>query len=115
MGKATFNPFSVTRKIDRVSPQLHQMCCSGTLFKNVDLLLRKSGGGPTSGVFAAFGLGLAAIRSIAWTDGDDAPREVVTFEYGSLSLAYAAQRPDGSVGAFDIKGWDRVKNVQLTT
>jgi Type VI secretion system effector, Hcp len=29
-GKVTFNPFSVTRKIDKVSPTLFKMTCAGT-------------------------------------------------------------------------------------
>ena len=50
-GKVTFNPFSITRKTDRASPMLFQMCCAGQHFKIVSLYLRRSGGG-TGGVGA---------------------------------------------------------------
>src|ERR1700677_3379543 len=44
-GKITFNPFSITRKIDLQSPTFFNMACSGTAFKFVTLGMRKSGGG----------------------------------------------------------------------
>src|SRR3954451_9579978 len=50
-GKVTFNPFSITRKIDKSSPTFFQMACSGTAFKQVVLGLRKSAVGETSGKF----------------------------------------------------------------
>ncbi len=34
-GKVKFNAFSITRKIDRASPTLFDMACSGTAFKQV--------------------------------------------------------------------------------
>ena len=49
-GKVTFNPFSITRKIDAASPMLFQMACAGTPFQTVYLALRKSvGAGATGG------------------------------------------------------------------
>src|SRR5690242_15795826 len=40
-GKISFNPFSITRPIDKSSPILYQMACSGTPFATVGLGLRK--------------------------------------------------------------------------
>src|SRR5437660_887327 len=34
-GKVAFNPFSITRPIDKSSPILYQMACSGTPFAQV--------------------------------------------------------------------------------
>ena len=36
-GKITFNPFSITRKVDRASPIFFQMACSGKSFQTVGL------------------------------------------------------------------------------
>src|SRR4051794_34448080 len=44
-GKVTFNPFSITRKIDVSSAVFYERACAGEPFKNVVLGLRKSGGG----------------------------------------------------------------------
>ena len=90
------------------------MACAGQPFQSVNLLLRKASGGSTSGqIFLVFGFDLVAVKTISWSHDDEAPKETVTFEYGALSIAYAPQKPDGSVGGFDVKGWDGVKNVAL--
>src|SRR5580704_14346907 len=67
-GKVTFNPFSITRKIDQASPILFQMACSGTAFKVVTLALRKGvgtggGGAGVSGmIFLRFDFKLVAVK-----------------------------------------------------
>ncbi len=65
-GKVTFNPFSITRKIDKSSPRVLQMACAGTPFQNVSLGLRKAAGGD-SGVRGV----LPALRLQAGRGQDD--------------------------------------------
>jgi len=111
-GKVTFNPFSITRKIDCASPQFFQMACSGTPFHTVGLGLRKSAGGDVSGLlFLMFTFKLVAVKTISWAHDDESPKETVTFEYGGLNVMYTQQKPDGSVYAPDAGGWNRVKNI----
>jgi type VI secretion system secreted protein Hcp len=112
-GKVTFNPFSITRKIDRFSPLLFQQACSGTPFQKVCLGARKSAGGDTSGVvYLAFIFRLVAVKTISWSYDDESPKETVTFEYGGLQVHYAPQNPDGSFGNIIPSGWNRVKNIK---
>ncbi len=60
-GKVTFNPFSITRKIDRLSPLLFAMCCTGEHFQIVSLYLRRAGGqGGQAAVASAAGQGRRA-------------------------------------------------------
>lgn len=122
-GKITFNPFSITRKIDKASPTFFQMACSGTAFQVVSLVLRKSSGAgagnnDTSGVaFLRFDFRLVAVKTISWSHDDESPKETVTFEYGALAIQYGQQDTNGAVGTtYPIiqKGWNRVKNVALT-
>jgi type VI secretion system Hcp family effector len=115
-GKVTFNPFSITRKIDRASPVFYQMACSGTAFKWVTLALRKSAGGNTSGqVYLRFDFKLVAVKTISWAHDDESPKETVTFEYGGLLVRYAMQNPDGSLAAAIPGGWNRVANISDQT
>jgi len=119
-GKVTFNPFSITRKIDAASPLLFDMACSGTPFQTVYLALRKSvGAGATSAttmtagfVFLRFDFKLVAVKTISWSHDDESPKETVTFEYGGLQIHYCAQNPDGTLLPEKIGGWNRVTNVQ---
>lgn len=112
-GKVTFNPFSITRKIDRSSPILFQNACSGTPFKQVCVGLRKSAGGEQSGIiYLVFVFRLVAVKTIGWSYDDEAPKETTTFEYGSLQVHYSPQKPNGSLGATVAGGWNRVRNIK---
>ena len=112
-GKITFNPFSITRKIDRSSPILFDMACSGTAFKQVSLALRKSAGGTQSGViFLRFDFKLAAVKTISWSHDDESPKETTTFEYGGMLIRYCQQQANGQLTNAIPGGWNRVKNVQ---
>ena len=111
-GKVTFNPFSITRKIDIASPTFFQMACSGTPFQHVILAMRKSSGGSVAGQFyLRFDFKLVAVKTISFSHDDEAPKETVTFEYGGLSVRYARQHQDGSMDTPIPGGWTRVKNV----
>jgi type VI secretion system Hcp family effector len=115
-GKVTFNPFSITRKIDRASPVFYQMACSGTAFKWVTLAMRKSAGGNVSGqIYLRFDFKLVAVKTISWAHDDESPKETVTFEYGGLLVRYAMQNPDGSLAGAIPGGWNRVNNVSDQT
>src|SRR3954453_9234144 len=84
-GKVTFNPFSITRKIDRCSPIFYENACSGTPFQQVTLGLRKSSGGGTAGqMYLVFNFKLVAVKTVSWSYDDESPKETVTFEYGGL-------------------------------
>jgi type VI secretion system secreted protein Hcp len=118
-GKVTFNPFSITRKVDKASPIMYANCCAGQPFQLVQLFLRKSAGGDTASgsaqagvTFARFDFKLVAVKTIAWAHDDESPKETLTFEYGGMQISYAVQDPDGSMKPMPSIGWNRVKNVQ---
>jgi type VI secretion system secreted protein Hcp len=111
-GKVTFNPFSITRKIDKASPILFMMACSGTPFVDVRLGLRKSAGGDQSGIInLVFCFKMVAVKTISWSYDDEAPKETCTFEYGGLQIFYMDQKPDGTLNKLYPGGWNRVKNI----
>jgi len=123
-GKVTFNPFSITRKIDKASPIFFQMACSGTPFQWVVLALRKSSGAPggsTTGtdapsgsIYLRFDFLLVAVKTISWSYDDESPKEEVTFEYGALQVRYSIQGADGIMASPIPGGWNRVTNTQYT-
>lgn len=117
-GKVTFNPFQITRKTDRASPKLFTMCCAGQHFKQVVLCLRRAGGAAsgsskTSGTtFLRFDFGLVAVKTVSWSgsDGDESPKEEVTFEYGALQVRYQQQNVTGEGMDIYHGEWNRVWN-----
>jgi len=115
-GKITFNPFSITRKIDIASPRFFQMACSGVAFQLVQLVLRKSTGTDQAGqAFLRFDFKLVAVKTISWAHDDESPKETVTFEYGGLQIRYAQQEPSGKLLAPIAAGWNRVTNTSDTS
>jgi type VI secretion system secreted protein Hcp len=112
-GRITFNPFSITRKIDKQSPIFFNMACSGTAFKFVSLGLRKSSGGVTAGqIFLRFDFKLVAVKTISWAHDDESPKETITFEYGGLWVSYNQQAASGAMTAAAVQqGWSRVTNT----
>ena len=114
-GKVTFNPFSITRKVDKSSPTFFQNACSGKAFKSVFLGMRKSAGNDATGVFfLVFQFKLVAVKTVGWAHDDEAPKETVTFEYGGLLVKYGQQAPNGQISAVFPGGWNRVKNTADT-
>jgi type VI secretion system secreted protein Hcp len=120
-GKVTFNPFSITRKIDAASPLLFDMACSGTSFQTVYLALRKSVGATGTGsqtqmtagfIFLRFDFKMVGVKTISWSHDDESPKETVTFEYGGLQIHYCTQNPDGTLQPEKIGGWNRIQNIQ---
>jgi type VI secretion system Hcp family effector len=110
-GKVTFNPYSITRPIDKASPTLFQMACSGTAFQSVGLGLRKGSGGDVSGqFFLSFIFKLVAVKTIAWSHDEMSPKETTTFEYGALQIFYGIQAANGQIAAQNPVGWNRIIN-----
>ena len=113
-GKVTFNPFSITRNVDCISPVLFQMACSGTPFETVTLALARSvAGGPPAGQFIVrFDFKLVAVKTVAWKPDPSGPKEQVTFEYGGLQVRYSQQGQNGALMTPVAAGWNAVKNIQ---
>jgi type VI secretion system secreted protein Hcp len=110
-GKITFNPFSITRPIDKSSPIVYKMACSGTPFAEVGLGLRKGSGGDTAGqFFLSFTFKLVAVKTISWSHDETSPKETITFEYGALLVRYGIQNPNGTITPVISGGWNRVQN-----
>jgi type VI secretion system Hcp family effector len=112
-GKVTFNPFSITRKVDKSSPTFFENACSGKAFKNVYLGIRKSAGNDATGVFfLVFTFKLVAVKTVGWAHDDEAPKETVTFQYGGLQIRYGQQAAKGNIDKVFPGGWNLVRNVK---
>ncbi len=101
-GKVTFNPLSITKRVDSFSPEMLIRCASGTPFETATFTF-------PDGLDLTVTLKLVAVKTIglAMADPDKLNRfelnvlEEVTFEYGGLILESSGTR----------KGWNHVRNV----
>ena len=106
-GKASFNDFAFTHRIDKASPLLLQSCATGQHLKEATITRRKAGKGQQE--FLVIKLSDVIVTSVGETDdsgGDQA--ETVTLSFAKVALEYKAQKPDGSLAAgvhfkYDLK------------
>ncbi len=110
-GKITFNPLSVVRHSDTLTPILFQQACSGTAFAMVKLFLYND-----TTLVSTFIFKLVAVKGITFAPGDDgASSETITFEFGGMQIATAQLNTHGGLtGNVVLRGWNRVKNMADT-
>jgi type VI secretion system Hcp family effector len=84
-GKATFNPFTITRKIDKSSPLLSKYCATGKHFPKVTIAMRKAGK-----TYVTYTLSNVIISSYqaASEGGAHVPVEHLTLSYTKVSIKY---------------------------
>lgn len=88
-GKVNFNPFSITRKIDRASPVLFKACVTGQYIKKVTLELRpaiQKGTVPSLLVVTLMGVFVVTVREGGNVHGDIVPMEEISFEFRSFQM-----------------------------
>lgn len=117
-GKAQLHEFKISKLIDKVSPTLLQLAGSGGHISQMDLYLRKAGGsnggnvGSSGVVFLQYTFKLVYVATIDWSgdEGDETPKEDVTFKYGALEIQFTGQKTNGQKGTTTTGAWNQVKN-----
>ncbi len=111
--KAQLHEFTVSKAIDKVSPTLLQLAGSGGHISQMDLYLRKADGGTKGGlVFLQYTFKLVYVATIDWSgdEGDEVPKEDVTFKYGALEIQFTGQKTNGQKGSTTTGKWNQVTN-----
>lgn len=85
-GKVTFNPFSITRKVDRASPLFFQYAAIGTKVKTATIVVLPPGGPPT--VSIRYELGQVTVSSDAQSNSVGRSTETITLAYQSITENY---------------------------
>ena len=111
-GKVNFDPFKVTKAIDKSSPSFFGTMCQGGHFESAKLMVRKAGAvaGQSGGIYLQFDFLLVFVTNISWSHGDPAPTEEITFEYGALQVNYHEQAKQGQLQPVKQTKWSRVLN-----
>jgi type VI secretion system secreted protein Hcp len=113
VGKANVHDLTFTKMIDKSSPLLFQMCCSGKPIAKAAFVCRKAGGTPLE--YIKITMNQAIVSSV--TPGGDKTTdflsETVTLNFASMTFEYVPQKADGSGDASVVKGWDIAGNKLL--
>ena len=108
-GKASFNDFNFTHRIDKASPSLLKFCATGSHIKEATITVRKAGKGQQE--FLILKMTDVLITSVNPSGSGDsaATAESVALQFAKVDLEYKPQKADGSLDVglhfkYDIKG-----------
>ncbi len=98
-GKASIQDLSVTKWLDKATPELMKVCASGKHIKNAVLVARKAGGKPMEYVKITLEDIIVSSVATGGSGGEDRLTEHVSFNFAVIKFEYVEQKADGSPGA----------------
>jgi type VI secretion system secreted protein Hcp len=99
-GKVSIQDLSVTKYVDRATPNLMKACCNGKQYAKALLTVRKAGG-DSQVEYVKITMEPVIISSISGggSQGEERQTENVTLNFGKVKYEYTMQNPDGTAGA----------------
>ncbi len=108
-GKANFNDFHFTKRYDKASPKLMQMCAVGEHIKKATLVCRKAGKEQQEYLKVDFSDVLVSSYTIGGGGGGNViPNDSISLNFSKIEVEYKEQKADGTLGGstkgnFDLK------------
>jgi len=111
--RVNLHDVSIVKHLDKASPKLYELCCSGKHIATVSMELCRAGGDKVK--YMEVKLEQVIISSVSpggSSQGSDSfPTESVTFNFGKAKWTYTQQkRADGTGGGNVTGGWDATTN-----
>ena len=95
-GKVSIQDISVTKWVDKSSPNLMKYCCNGKHFKEALLTVRKAGEKPLEYVKIKMNDLIISSISTGGSGGEDRLTENVTLNFSKVGFEYQPQKDDGT-------------------
>ncbi len=95
-GKANVQDLSFTKYVDKSSPNLLQICCTGKHIDDALLTVRKAGGTPLEYIKIKLTEILVSSVSTGGSGGEDRLTENVTLNFAKVHLEYQPQDAKGA-------------------
>jgi type VI secretion system secreted protein Hcp len=111
VGKVTVQDISFVKYIDRSSPILMKLCCSGKHFAVAKLTVRKAGGEAVPYIKLELNDGIISSIAVAGGPVDERLRETITLNFAKYTYEYFPQAKDGSAGGAVPASWNVAKNA----
>jgi type VI secretion system secreted protein Hcp len=112
-GKVNVQDISLTKYVDKSSPNLIQYCCNGKHFADALLTVRKAGENPLEYLKITLKDLMISAVSTGGSGGEDRLTENVTLNFAEFKVEYTPQKKDGTGDAAVTIGWDIAKNVKV--
>ena len=113
-GKVSVHDLSLTKYVDKSSPDLMLACASGKHFPKIELTMRKPGEAAQDYLKYTFENVVCASYQVGGSSSDPIPTESISMNFTKVLVEYKEQKPGGSLGAPERAGWDFEKNMALT-
>jgi type VI secretion system secreted protein Hcp len=111
-GKVNIQDLSLTKYVDKASPNLFKFCCKGTHIKSADIVVRKAG----DSALEYIKITLTEVIVSSWTTGgsggEDRLTENVTLAFAKVKFTYTPQKDKGGGDAAIPVGWDIQANKE---
>jgi type VI secretion system secreted protein Hcp len=111
--RVNLQDLQIAKHLDKASPKLYELCCSGKHIANVTIELCRAGGDKLK--YMEVKMDQVIISNVApggHSQGTDGfPTENVSFNFGKIKWTYTQQkRADGTGGGNVTGGWDLTAN-----
>ena len=103
---------SITKYVDKASPNLLLFCANGKHIPECILVVRKAGESPLDYLKLTMKDCLITSVLTSAAHGQERLTEKVSINFAEFSYEYTPQKPDGSGDAPVTMGWNIAKNVK---
>jgi type VI secretion system secreted protein Hcp len=111
-GKVDVQDISLTKYIDKSTPNLMRACCNGEHFAQAVLLVRKAGKDPLDYFKVTMSPVLVTSVSTGGSGGEERLTENVSLNFAKMSVVYTPQKPDGTGEGEIPLNWNIEKNIE---
>jgi type VI secretion system secreted protein Hcp len=113
-GKATFQDFHFTMKVNRASPELMLACAEGRHIKKAVLIVRKAGGGQQEYMkITMTDLMVSSFQTGGSGHSDIVPTDQVGMNFAKIEFDYKEQQSNGTLGGSVKAGYDLKAGMKL--
>ena len=114
-GKVNFQDLSLTKYIDKASPDLMQHTATGAVFPKVELLIHKTCAECKDPAYFTLKIQEAIVSSVSTggSGGEDRLTENVTLNYSKIEWCYSPEKSDGTLDPPICGDWDIQANTRL--
>lgn len=112
-GKVNVQDISITKWVDKASPDLVLSTCNGQHHDTVTLFVRKAGTTPVEYLKITMSEVLITSYTTGGSGGEDRLTENVTLNFAKVKVEYTPQKDNGAADKTMTVGWDIAANKKL--
>jgi len=109
-GKVSVQDLTITKRLDKATPELVLKCCNGKHYDKLELVVAKAGEDPLKYLTLTLENVLISSFQTGGAPGDEVIHENISFNFEKFKLEYVEQDSKGKGKAPVKTGWDIAAN-----